>query len=308
MTSDEKQLAISLRGASQNNLRHLDLDFVRGQFTTVTGPSGSGKSSLVIDTLFAEGQRRYIETFSPYARQFIDRMPAPKVEKLTGILPAIAIEHTNTVRTPRSTVGTLTGLNDHFKVLFANHASLFCERCGRPVRRRDPEAIWNDLELRLAKSAPEGLDARVGIAFTLMVPLTLPLETAEAMLSQQGYTKILKVVEEKTARRLVVLADRFRASSVEPERATEALSTALDKGRGVCEIWLLPRDEEPVRFTAYGADLYCGDCDRHYEETSPAHFSFNSPVGACPNCNGYGRSSEYDWKRLLPDDRLSTAP
>ena len=307
MTSDEKQLAISLRGASQNNLRHLDLDFVRGQFTTVTGPSGSGKSSLVIDTLFAEGQRRYIETFSPYARQFIDRMPAPKVEKLTGILPAIAIEHTNTVRTPRSTVGTLTGLNDHFKVLFANHASLFCERCGRPVRRRDPEAIWNDLELRLAKSAPEGLDARVGIAFTLMVPLTLPLETAEAMLSQQGYTKILKVVEEKTARRLVVLADRFRASSVEPERATEALSTALDKGRGVCEIWLLPRDEEPVRFTAYGADLYCGDCDRHYEETSPAHLSFNSPVGACPNCNGYGRSSEYDWKRLLPDDRLSIA-
>ena len=125
MTSDEKQLAISLRGASQNNLRHLDLDFVRGHFTTVTGPSGSGKSSLVIDTLFAEGQRRYIETFSPYARQFIDRMPAPKVEKLTGILPAIAIEHTNTVRTPRSTVGTLTGLNDHFKVLFANHASLF---------------------------------------------------------------------------------------------------------------------------------------------------------------------------------------
>ena len=175
------------------------------------------------------------------------------------------------------------------------------------MRRRDPEAIWNDLELRLAKSAPEGLDARVGIAFTLMVPLTLPLETAEAMLSQQGYTKILKVVEKKTARRLVVLADRFRASSVEPERATEALSTALDKGRGVCEIWLLPRDEEPVRFTAYGADLYCGDCDRHYEETSPAHFSFNSPVGACPNCNGYGRSSEYDWKRLLPDDRLSIA-
>lgn len=305
--SKEKQLAISLRGASQNNLKRLDLDFVRGHFTTITGPSGAGKSSLVIDTLFAEGQRRYIETFSPYARQFIDRMPAPKVEKLTGILPAIAIEHTNTVRTPRSTVGTLTGLNDHFKVLFANHATLFCERCGRRVEQRDVEAMWNDLELRLVKNAPDGLESRIGISFQIAIPKTLSLEVAEAMLSQQGYTNVLAVTETGENRRLTVLADRFRASTVEVERAKEALSTALDKGHGVCEIWLLPRDKEPIRFTAYGTGLYCGDCDQHYDETSPAHFSFNSPVGACPNCNGYGRSSEYDWARLLPNEKLSLA-
>lgn len=307
MTNSHPKLAISLRGAAQNNLKNLDLDFVRGEFTTVTGPSGSGKSSLVFDTLFAEGQRRYIETFSPYARQFIDRMPAPKVDKITGILPAVAIEHTNTVRTPRSTVGTLTGLNDHFKVLFANHASLFCQRCGRPVRRRDPQAVWNDLELRLAKSAPDGLASRIGIAFTLTVPASMPLEAAENMLSQQGYTRILHTESDQSGHRVTVLADRFRASSVEAERALEALSSALNKGRGVCEVWLLPRDEDPVRFTAYGADLYCGDCGIRYEETNPAHFSFNSPVGACPNCNGYGRSSEYDWKRLLPDHKLSVA-
>src|SRR5471030_1132877 len=124
---------IRIRGARQHNLKNLDLDIRTGEMTVVTGPSGSGKSSLVFDTLYAEGQRRYVETFSPYARQFLDRMDKPQVDSIQGIPPAIAIDQTNSVRTSRSTVGTMTELNDHLKLLFARAAALHCRGCGRPV-------------------------------------------------------------------------------------------------------------------------------------------------------------------------------
>src|ERR1035438_3808296 len=127
--------AIRIRGARQNNLKNLDLDIPRNELTVVTGVSGSGKSSLVFDTLYAEGQRRYVETFSPYARQFLDRMDRPLVDRIEGIPPAIALDQTNPVRTSRSTVGTMTELNDHLKLLFARAAQLHCRGCGKPVRR-----------------------------------------------------------------------------------------------------------------------------------------------------------------------------
>src|SRR5262252_2424464 len=127
--------AIVIRGARQNNLKNLSLEIPTGELVVVTGVSGSGKSSLVFDTLYAEGQRRYVETFSPYARQFLDRMDKPAVDRVDGIPPAIAIDQTNPVRTSRSTVGTMTELNDHLKLLFARAAQLFCQRCGQPARR-----------------------------------------------------------------------------------------------------------------------------------------------------------------------------
>src|SRR5476651_2121297 len=133
--------AIVVRGACQNNLKNLDLDIPRNELIVVTGVSGSGKSSLVFDTLYAEGQRRYVETFSPYARQFLDRMDRPLVDRIEGIPPAIAIDQTNPVRTSRSTVGTMTELNDHLKLLFARTARLFCRGCARPVRRDTPDSI-----------------------------------------------------------------------------------------------------------------------------------------------------------------------
>src|ERR1017187_9939184 len=132
---------IRIRGARQHNLKNLDLDIRTGELTVVTGPSGSGKSSLVFDTLFAEGQRRYVETFSAYARQFLDRMDKPLVERIEGIPPAIAIDQNNPVRTSRSTVGTMTELNDHLKLLFARAATLHCRSCGKPVRRDTAESI-----------------------------------------------------------------------------------------------------------------------------------------------------------------------
>src|SRR4030088_1367357 len=140
--------AIRIRAARQNNLKDLDLDLPLNELIVVTGVSGSGKSSLVFDTLYAEGQRRYVETFSPYARQFFDRMNKPQVETIVGIPPAIAIDQTNPVRTSRSTVGTMTELNDHLKLLFARGAQLYCLGCGAPVRRDTPQSIYADLAAR----------------------------------------------------------------------------------------------------------------------------------------------------------------
>src|SRR5580698_1991451 len=142
--------AIVVRGARQNNLRNLDLDLPLNELIVVTGVSGSGKSSLVFDTLYAEGQRRYVETFSPYARQFLDRMDKPQVDRIEGIPPSIAIDQTNPVRTSRSTVGTMTELNDHLKLLFARAAVLHCRGCGRPVRRDTVDGIRAMLEERAA--------------------------------------------------------------------------------------------------------------------------------------------------------------
>src|SRR6202163_2971820 len=137
--------AVRIRGARQNNLKNLDLDLPLNELIVVTGVSGSGKSSLVFDTLYAEGQRRYVETFSPYARQFLDRMDKPMVDRIDGIPPSIAIDQTNPVRTSRSTVGTMTELNDHLKLLFARAAQLFCRQCGRPIRRDSADSIYAQL-------------------------------------------------------------------------------------------------------------------------------------------------------------------
>src|SRR6188474_2175848 len=136
---------IAVHGARQNNLKNLSLDIPLHELVVVTGVSGSGKSSLVFDTLYAEGQRRYVETFSPYARQFLDRMDKPQADRIDGIPPAIAIDQTNTVKTSRSTVGTMTELNDHLKLLFARAAQLFCRQCGKPVRRDTPDSIYAEL-------------------------------------------------------------------------------------------------------------------------------------------------------------------
>src|SRR5690606_5821034 len=140
--------AIRIRGARQNNLKSLDLDLPLGELIVVTGVSGSGKSSLAFDTVYSEGQRRYVETFSPYARQFLDRMDKPQVDAIEGIPPAIAIDQTNPVRTSRSTVGTMTELNDHLKLLFARAAKLHCRGCGKPVVRDTPSTIYSDVAAR----------------------------------------------------------------------------------------------------------------------------------------------------------------
>jgi excinuclease ABC subunit A len=289
--------AIRIRGARQNNLKNLDLDIPRNELTVVTGVSGSGKSSLVFDTLYAEGQRRYVETFSPYARQFLDRMDRPLVDRIEGIPPAIAIDQTNPVRTSRSTVGTMTELNDHLKLLFARAAVLHCRGCGRPVRRDTPQAIRDALAQRSRDSGFPPL--------LLTFPVTIPKNFSKAeitgLLAGQGYTRI----HEQRGDTLQVIQDRFRWDSVDSARANDAIEAALKVGHGRLDVY--PQNEAstsaaPWRFSAA---LHCPDCDIGYKDPTPSTFSFNSPIGACETCRGFGRSIGVDYGLIIPDAGLS---
>ncbi|MEY2897935.1 MAG: hypothetical protein RL669_2204, partial [Pseudomonadota bacterium] len=222
--SDPK--TIRIRGARQNNLRNLDLDLPTGELTVVTGVSGSGKSSLVFDTLYAEGQRRYVETFSPYARQFLDRMDRPQVDRIEGVPPAIAIDQTNPVRTSRSTVGTMTELNDHLKLLFARAAHLHCRRCGERVERDTPAGIFS----KLAARAQAAGDPRVVLSFEVPVPSNFKEEEVRAALEAQGYTRIHAERDAGGQKRLDVVADRLRLGGAERARVLDAIERALRLG------------------------------------------------------------------------------
>ncbi|SDW76473.1 excinuclease ABC subunit UvrA [Thiocapsa roseopersicina] len=287
---------IRLRGVRQNNLKDVDLDLPLNALIVVTGVSGSGKSSLAFDTLYAEGQRRYVETFSPYARQFLDRMDRPAADRIEGIPPAIAIDQTNPVRTSRSTVGTMTELNDHLKLLFARAARLFCRGCGREVRRDTPEGIWEYLI-----ALPEAADRNVSIAFSVPVPASLDVEAVKTLLAQQGYVRILS--EDATA--IEVIQDRLRLTAEHRGRAIEALETALARGHGRIRVYPLDADRQPGPPWRFSADLHCADCDIAYADPTPSRFSFNSPVGACPTCRGFGRTIGIDWSLVVPDPSKS---
>ncbi len=284
--------AIRIRGAHQNNLKDLDLDIPLGELVVITGVSGSGKSSLAFDTLYAEGQRRYVETFSPYARQFLDRMDRPAVERIEGVPPAIAIDQTNPVRTSRSTVGTMTELNDHLKLLFARGARLFCSGCGRPVVRDTPETVAQHL-------IREDGGPRAAVTFTLKVPAKLPVEEMEQMLAAQGYTRI-RARGEQT---LEVVQDRMRLTTDRRDRLVEALEKAFSAGNDRAAV----HDLDGGGSWRFSTDLHCPDCDIAYSEPTPNLFSFNSPVGACPTCRGFGRVMGIDYGLVVPDDSRSLA-
>ena len=230
---------IKIFGAKQNNLKNLNVEFETGKITVVTGVSGSGKSSLVFDTLYAEGQRRYVETFSPYARQFLDRMDRPQVDRIEGVPPAIAIDQTNPVRTSRSTVGTMTEINDHLKLFFAREATLYCAQCGKPVRADTPQSIYAAVLERAEKAG----DPRLFVTFSLLVPDSLSIESAKQTLESQGFTKIYSERHEKAGTVLEVVADRFRASRTAKPRMIEAFETALKFGKGRLAIYAESDDE-----------------------------------------------------------------
>src|SRR5512140_2380556 len=227
---DDSGDTIRIRGARQNNLKNLDVEIPTGELIVVTGPSGSGKSSLVFDTLYAEGQRRYVETFSPYARQFLDRMDKPQVDAIEGIPPAIAIDQTNPLRTSRSTVGTMTEINDHLKLLFARTGALYCRRCARPVRRDNPETIFREMQERAAEAG----DPRLVVAFPVDVPANFTEEEITKLLQAQGDTRI----HAREGTRLEVVQDRIRMGSAEKARVVEALEAALRVGNGRVDVFV----------------------------------------------------------------------
>jgi excinuclease ABC subunit A len=325
--TDASRDAIFVRGARQNNLKNLDLEIPLNELVVVTGVSGSGKSSLVFDTLYAEGQRRYVETFSPYARQFLDRMDKPQVDSIVGIPPAIAIDQTNPVRTSRSTVGTMTELNDHLKLIFARAAALYCQCCGKPVRRDTSESIYADLAAR----AHESGDPRLLLTFPVPVPASFTEAEVRGLLEKQGYTRFFgeatatpaatvtqpAEAAKKTSRKksapparlvtLEVVQDRFRAGGAERGRILESLEAALRVGQGRVNVQVVDDSDPPraLQTWRYSSQLHCAECDRSYREPNPSLFSFNSPVGACESCRGFGRTIGIDYGLVIPDESKS---
>ncbi|RDD93083.1 excinuclease ABC subunit UvrA [Acidovorax sp. BoFeN1] len=322
---------IRIRGARQHNLKNLDLDIRTGELTVVTGPSGSGKSSLVFDTLYAEGQRRYVETFSAYARQFLDRMDKPAVDKVEGVPPAIAIDQTNPVRSSRSTVGTMTELNDHLKLLFARAGQLFDRQTAQPVRHDTPETIYAELQQRCgiepapgrpkAASAPLGggephavgsvgaeVNPRIVLTFPVELPANTSAEQVEQWLSASGFTKVQaeREVGTPTGPRKVldVVADRFRLGNAEKARAIEAIEVALKRGSGRLNVYRLMEEGEPELWR-FSTGLHCPDSDLRYSDPIPSAFSFNSAVGACDSCRGFGRVIGVDYGLVIPNDKLT---
>ena len=330
---------IRIRGARQHNLKNLDLDIRTGELTVVTGPSGSGKSSLVFDTLYAEGQRRYVETFSAYARQFLDRMDKPAVDKVEGVPPAIAIDQTNPVRSSRSTVGTMTELNDHLKLLVARAGHLFDQQTALPVQHDTPESIYEQLRVRTQVGDP-----RIVITFPVELPANTSAEQVAQWLSASGFTKVQAEREMDApvhasaapaagkkkagaakpaaakARKgdaaperikvLDVVADRFRISKAEKSRVIEAIEVALKRGSGVMTVYAMPEAAEDgvagaPEMWKFSAGLHCPESGLRYREPIPSMFSFNSAVGACESCRGFGRVIGVDWGLVIPNEKLT---
>jgi len=348
------QGTIRIRGARQHNLKNLDLDIRTGELTVVTGPSGSGKSSLVFDTLYAEGQRRYVETFSAYARQFLDRMDKPAVDKVEGVPPAIAIDQTNPVRSSRSTVGTMTELNDHLKLLFSRAGSLFDKVTAQPVQHDTPESIYAELLRRASQG-----NQRLVLTFPVELPADTTAEEVTQWLSASGFTRVhaerevevelgsdpdsgrSKAGEKKsktkwqnpkstgsdpkstvaTRRKILdVVADRFRIATVEKSRALEAIELALKRGSGRLNVYVQKEPVAPAEqaqtatenianleesLWRFSTGLHCPQSDVRYADPIASLFSFNSAVGACEACRGFGRVVGVDYGLVIPNDKLT---
>ena len=321
---------IEIRGARQNNLKGIDVDLPLGKLTIVTGPSGSGKSSLAFETIYAEGQRRYVETFSPYMRQFLDRMDKPRVDDIRGIPPAIAIEQSNPVKTSRSTVGTMTEINDYLKLLWPRIARGFCPSCGREVR---PETAQSIAEQLLGDCNGKN------VLITFWIAVSARTEPREFFdfLQQQGYLRIWinKKIErvdgepkiKSLGARVQVIQDRIAISEQNRARLVEAIETALRFGKG--KINIIPMAVEAVVSPAFSAAAaaaaattvsaiynpqselpfstgwHCAHCDLDIHAPTAGLFSFNNPLGACPECRGFGRTIAIDLNKAIPDRGLS---
>jgi excinuclease ABC subunit A len=288
--------SITLRGVRVHNLKNIDLDVPLNNLIVVTGVSGSGKSSLAFDTLYAEGQRRYIESLSSYARQFLERMDKPDAELIEGIPPAIAIQQKAATKNPRSTVATVTEIFDFLRVLYARIGTVHCLKCGRPVKRDTIDGIVDELE-----KLPAGTKA--------LITFSWPAEKGTALLKKDGFSRIVVhglVVEiDGSAPRagrgaLDVLVDRIEIAADERERLADSLEMALKKGGGRASV----RTEDGREF-AYSDKLECKACKIAYEDPFPNLFSFNSPQGACPECHGFGDLAVIDEDKVIPDKKKS---
>jgi len=301
---DARMDTIRIRGARENNLKNLDLDIPRGRLVVISGLSGSGKSSLLFDTLYAEGQRRYVESLSTYTRQFLERLRRPDVDSLEGIGPAVSIRQKNTVQHSRTTVATYTEIADFLRVLFARAGEQHCPRCGRRVQRDEA----SDLALYLGR---EYAGAAVLVAFPFRLGGGVGGEQVREVLAAKGFSRLL---QDGRARRLadtesaalesdelLVIVDRLTLAEETQSRFAEAVETAYREGEG--RLRLL--DADGAELGRYAEGTVCAECEVELPEPRPSFFSYLRAEGACPDCKGYGNRLEFDPHKLVPDPRLS---
>ncbi|MDE0862973.1 MAG: excinuclease ABC subunit UvrA [Rubripirellula sp.] len=316
---------ISIRGCRVHNLRDVDVDIPRGKLIAICGLSGSGKTSLALDTLYAEGQRCYIESFSAYTRQFLQRLDKPDCDLITGIPPAIAVTRAGGSKTNRSTVGTATEIADHLRLLFAKAASLFCCGCGKPVRSDDPATIAEEMQ-----QLPDG--SRTMIGFQVWLPSRKDASEILLGLQQEGYLRLVAGGEtfhlsesdrsrlaKKVGRRgteCIVIVDRVTVDA-ELSRLTESLENAMEEGNGravlltSCEAIeqnsVVEIDKRTWIKRIVSEDRRCDECNIDYPDPVPRLFNFNNPLGACPTCEGFGDIVDMDMNLVVPDKSVSLA-
>ncbi len=298
------QRYISVKGGRQHNLKNISVDIPHNKFTVVTGVSGSGKSSLAFDTIYAEGQRRFVESLSAYARQFLERSSKPDADSITGLPPAIAIEQNPPSRNPRSTVGTATEIYDYIRLLYGRVGKTYCRECGKLVRKDSPESIVAE-----ANKWSEG--DKIYVLFPI-VPKSKDIKDELANLKQAGFFRFVnkdddEIIEYDKAKEsnvlmddLYVLVDRLALRDDEEtlNRMTDSVETAFAAGEGKVELRNLTNGVKKV----FSSNYECADCEIPYFEPEPRLFSFNNPYGACPHCQGFGRTMDIDEKLVIPDE------
>ena len=297
-----------VRGAREHNLKNVSIELPRDALVVFTGLSGSGKSSLAFDTIFAEGQRRYVESLSAYARQFLGQMDKPDVDFIEGLSPAVSIDQKSTNRNPRSTVGTITEVYDYLRLLFARAGRPHCPKCGKAVTRQSPQAIVDQI-----------LELPATTKFQVLAPVVRSrkgefLELFSDLITQ-GYSRARidgEVVQLSDAPKLKkqekhtieVVIDRLTAKAESKTRLTDSIETALRLASGIVVLDFVDAKGEDKERT-YSEHLACHDCELSFEELEPRSFSFNSPFGACPECSGIGTKKEVDEDLIIPDDSIS---
>jgi len=297
-----------VRGAREHNLKDVSIELPRNALIVFTGLSGSGKSSLAFDTIFAEGQRRYVESLSAYARQFLGQMDKPDVDFIEGLSPAVSIDQKSTNRNPRSTVGTITEVYDYFRLLFARAGRPHCPKCGKAVSRQSPQQIVDQILTMPATTKFQVLAPVIRERKGEFVDLFAELVT-------QGYSRArvdgqtiqlteppkLKKQEKHT---IEVVIDRLTAKAESKSRLTDSIETALRLGNGLVLLDFVDA-KGPEKEHTYSEHLACHDCNLSFEELEPRSFSFNSPFGACAECSGIGTNLEVDEDLIIPDDSIS---
>ncbi len=312
---------IVIRGADQNNLKNINVTIPDGRLTVITGVSGSGKSSLAFDTLYAEGQRRYIESLSAYARQFLERLQKPRVREISGVRPAVSIRQKNTTRNPRSTVGTVTELYDYLRLLYARIGQIHCRSCKRLVRRETVDHVVEKLcEL------PEGTRLTLvfpyaSSSFDLNRRSEDPISTSELVknLVRHGYHRVLpnfrkpaeilhfptrQSFSEEDLQSSRILIDRLIVGKETRDRLADSIETCLAEGNGVVEA-LAVRRNTTLEILRFSESLECQYCQISYRSLEPRLFSFNNPYGACPTCQGFGNTINIDPDLVIPDWSIS---